>query len=162
MDDPDPAPLRVFNAAYGGGVTSKLFANVREKLSLCYYANSMLETHKGLLLVSSGIDAADYDAARDEILAQLDALRRGELSDTELTAAKNALASDLRAVEDAQGELEGYWLAAAVDGDDLAPLELAALAEDVTKEQAVAVAGSVVCDEIYFLKGDGTEDEDGE
>ena len=162
MDDPDPAPLRVFNAAYGGGVTSKLFANVREKLSLCYYANSMLETHKGLLLVSSGIDAADYDAARDEILAQLDALRRGELSDTELTAAKNALASDLRAVEDAQGELEGYWLAAAVDGDDLAPLELAALAEDVTKEQAVSVARSVVCDEIYFLKGDGTEDEDGE
>ena len=37
MDDPDPAKLAVFNAVYGAGVTSKLFQNVREKLSLCYY-----------------------------------------------------------------------------------------------------------------------------
>lgn len=162
MDDANPAPMRVFNAAYGGCVTSKLFANVREKLSLCYYANSMLEMHKGLMLVSSGIDEANYGAARDEILAQLDAMRRGEVTDEELTAAKSAFASDMRAVTDSQGGLEGYSLAAAVDGDDLDPMELAALAEDVTRDEVVRVAQSVVCDEIYFLKGDGTEDEDGE
>lgn len=103
MDDANPAPIRVFNAAYGGCVTSKLFANVREKRSLCYYANSMLEMHKGLLLVSSGIDETNYDDARDEILAQLDAMRRGEVTDEELTAAKNSFASDMRAITDSQG-----------------------------------------------------------
>lgn len=76
---------------------------MREKRSLCYYANSMLEMHKGLLLVSSGIDETNYDDARDEILAQLDAMRRGEVTDEELTAAKNSFASDMRAITDSQG-----------------------------------------------------------
>ena len=37
MEDPDIPAIRVFNAVYGSGATSKLFLNVREKLSLCYY-----------------------------------------------------------------------------------------------------------------------------
>ena len=35
MEDPDIAALYVINAVFGGFVTSKLFMNVREKLSLC-------------------------------------------------------------------------------------------------------------------------------
>ena len=53
MDDPDPAKLAVFNAVYGAGVTSKLFQNVREKLSLCYYAFSSIDTLKGIMAVLS-------------------------------------------------------------------------------------------------------------
>lgn len=162
MDDENPAPVRVFNAVYGGCVTSKLFANVREKLSLCYYANSMVETHKGLLFVSSGIDEEDYDAARSEILAQLDAMRRGEITDDELRAGKSAFASDMRSLCDSQGALEGYYLSNALDGADISPDELAALAEDVTSDEVVGVANSVSCDEIYFLKSDGSEAEDEE
>lgn len=161
MDEENPAVVRVMNAAFGGCVTSKLFANVREKLSLCYYANSMVETHKGLMLVSSGVDEENFEPARDEILAQLDALRRGEISDAELTAAKNAFASDMRAVLDSQGALEGHYLACAVDGDDISPMELAALAEEVTAEDVARAAGCVECDEIYFLRG-GEGDDDGE
>jgi predicted Zn-dependent peptidase len=162
MAEPDMAAIRVFNALYGGGVTSKLFANVREKLSLCYYASSILETHKGLMFVTSGIDPENYGAAKDEILRQLDAVREGGFTEAELAAAKSCFASDLRAEADSQGELEGYWLANALDGGEISPEELAALAEDVTAEQVSAVARSVECDEIYFLKPDGSaEDEDG-
>ena len=80
MEDPDEPAVRVFNAVFGGGPTSKLFSNVRERLSLCYYANSTIDLHKGLLVVSSGIDFDKYDAAKDEILAQLEAMRRGEIT----------------------------------------------------------------------------------
>lgn len=93
------------------------------------------------------------DAARDEILAQLDSVRRGEITDDELRSAKKSVASDLRAVQDSIGELEGFYLSQALDGLDYGPAELAALAEDVTKEDVQAIAESIECDLIYFLQG---------
>lgn len=158
MEEPDIPALHVFNAVYGSGATSKLFMNVREKLSLCYYASSAVYLHKGIMLVSSGIEFDKLDAARDEILAQLDSVRRGEITDDELRSAKKSVASDLRAVQDSIGELEGFYLSQALDGLDYGPAELAALAEDVTKEDVQAIAESIECDLIYFLKGSGEED----
>ena len=157
MEEPDIPALYVFNAVYGSGATSKLFMNVREKLSLCYYASSAVYLHKGIMLVSSGIEFDKMDAARDEILAQLDSVRRGEITDDELRSAKKSVASDLRAVQDSIGELEGFYLSQALDGLDYGPAELAALAEDVTKEDVQAIAKSIECDLIYFLKGSGEE-----
>lgn len=158
MEEPDIPALYVFNAVYGSGATSKLFMNVREKLSLCYYASSAVYLHKGIMLVSSGIEFDKLDAARDEILAQLDSVRRGEITDDELRSAKKSVASDLRAAQDSIGELEGFYLSQALDGLDYGPAELAALAEDVTKEDVQAIAKSIECDLIYFLKGSGEED----
>lgn len=158
MEEPDIPALYVFNAVYGSGATSKLFMNVREKLSLCYYASSAVYLHKGIMLVSSGIEFDKLNAARDEILAQLDSVRRGEITDDELRSAKKSVASDLRAVQDSLGELEGFYLSQALDGLDYGPAELAALAEDVTKEDVQAIAESIECDLIYFLRGSGEED----
>ena len=158
MEEPDIPALHVFNSVYGSGATSKLFMNVREKLSLCYYASSILYLHKGIMLVASGIEFDKLDAARDEIFAQLESIRNGEISDGELIAAKKGVASDLRATMDSQGELEGFWLSQSLDGLDYGPMELAELIEDVTKEDVTAIAGSIECDLIYFLKGNGEED----
>ena len=158
MEEPDIPALYVFNAVYGSGATSKLFMNVREKLSLCYYASSAVYLHKGIMFVSSGIEFDKLDTARDEILAQLDSVRRGEITDDELRSAKKSVASDLRAEQDSLGELEGFYLSQAIDGLDYGPAELAALAEDVTKEDVQAIARSIECDLIYFLKGSGEED----
>ena len=162
MEDPNLAALYVFNAVFGSGPTSKLFLNVREKLSLCYYASSALVIRKGLLLVSSGVAFENFGAARDEILAQLEAIRNGEITDEEMEWARRGVASDLRAMLDSPGELEGFWLAQALDGLDYGPEALAELVGEVTKEQVVAVAKSVVCDLIYFLRGreDGEAKED--
>ena len=158
MEEPDIPALYVFNAVYGSIATSKLFMNVREKLSLCYYASSILSLQKGVMFVSSGIEFDKMEAARDEILAQLDSVRRGEITDDELRSAKKTVASDMRAEQDSIGELEGFYLSQAIDGLDYSPDELAALAEDVTKEDVQAIAKSIECDLIYFLKGSGEED----
>lgn len=159
MEEPDQAALHVFNCLFGGGVSSKLFVNVREKLQLCYYASSMIDLHKGLLLVASGIAFDSMEAARDEILRQLELIAQGEITDEEWIAARTGVASDLRALMDSQGELEGFTLSQAIDGHDYGPLELAELVEAVTKEELSAIARSVECDLIYFLSG--TEEEDG-
>lgn len=159
MEEPDIAAIYVFNAVYGSGVTSKLFMNVREKLSLCYYASSAADTHKGVMLVSSGVDFDKADAAKAEILAQLDAVKKGEITNAELDAAKRSVASDLRACLDSQGELEGFYLANTLDGLEFSPDELAELVNEVERDDVIAIANSVVLDAEYFLQGGSEDDE---
>ena len=159
MEEPDLAAIYVFNAVYGSGVTSKLFMNVREKLSLCYYASSLVDTHKGIMLVSSGVDFDKVEEAKSEILAQLDAVKSGDISDEELEAARRSVASDLLACLDSQGELEGFYLANTIDGLEFSPDELAALVCDVSREDVIKIASSVVLDAEYFLRGGGEDDE---
>ncbi len=45
---------RVFSAMYGGTPFSKLFMNVREKMSLCYYCSAALFNSKGIICRPSG------------------------------------------------------------------------------------------------------------
>ncbi|MBQ9664524.1 MAG: insulinase family protein [Oscillospiraceae bacterium] len=165
MEDPDFAALYVFNDVFGGSPSSKLFLNVREKLSLCYYASSVIDVRKGLLLVSSGIQLSNCEAAKKEIFAQLDAVREGNFTDEELETAKAGVISDLRSTPDSQAALESFYLAQAVSGADYSPDDLAALVSEVTAERVTAIARTVECDQIYLLRQgadaeESTEEED--
>lgn len=161
MEEPDIPAIRVMNAVFGGGVSSKLFMNVRERLSLCYFASSAVDVIKGVMLVVSGIEAENYETALGEIFRQLDAVRAGDISAEELAAAKISLAGDLMAKSDSAGELEGFWMGQNILGLSYGPEELAALIEDVTAEDVAAAANSVLCDMVYFMKG-GAEADNGE
>lgn len=151
-DEEFPA-LLLMNAVFGGTSMSKLFMNVRERLSLCYFASSMLERIKGLVLVSSGIEFEKYQQARDEILAQLDACRRGEITSDELEGARRIVVTALRTTLDSQSRMADYWLGQAVAGLEDSPEELAARVETVGVERLIDVAGKLELDTIYFLKG---------
>ncbi len=59
--DTDYFAFQVFNGLFGGFPHSKLFINVREKASLAYYASSCLESHKGLMIVITGIETKNYE-----------------------------------------------------------------------------------------------------
>ena len=63
----DYAAMMVGNTLFGGSSNSKLFMNVREKLSLCYYASSLYHRQKRLITVSSGIEFQNFQRAYDEI-----------------------------------------------------------------------------------------------
>lgn len=145
--------LLVLNALYGGTTNSKLFRNVREKRSLCYYASSGLERHKGLMVVSSGVEFDRMEEACGEILEQWEACRRGDFTAEELDAARRSVATGLRTTMDSQGALEDYWLGQAAAGGAEGPLELAARVEQVTADQVTAQAGRTELDAIYEMKG---------
>ncbi len=159
MEDPDMAALRVMNAVFGGSVSSKLFMNVREKLSLCYFASSALDLMKGVMAVISGIEVKDHDQALAEIDRQLQAVKDGDISDEEMAAARLGLVNDLLSAADSAGALESFWLEQNLLGLEYGPEELAALVEDVTREDVVRAAAGIACDAVYFLRGTG-EDED--
>lgn len=151
-DDSYPA-LVLLNAVFGSGVTSKLFVNVREKQSLCYYANSALEKFKGLMIVSSGIESENYEITKAEILRQLDACRAGEISDEELESARRHLDSLLRMQLDAPGSLDDFYIGQAICGLDGTLQALREALQKVTKQQVVQAACNISLDTVYFLKG---------
>lgn len=145
--------LVLCNAIFGGSTLSKLFLNVREKHSLCYYASSVLEKMKGLILVSSGIEFEKYQQAKDEILAQLDAIRQGDIEDWGLEGARRSLMGSYRALSDSQSQQEEFWLGQAAAGLESTPQAMAEALESVTREQVAAVAQKLELDTIYFLTG---------
>lgn len=151
--------LVVANALFGGTPTSKLFLNVRERLSLCYYASSTTDKHKGLLFVQSGLKFEDFDRAETEILSQLDFVKQGDFSDAELQAAKRAVSSAFRTVRDSQSLQADYWLSQSVSELKLSPGELALRLEEVTREQVMAAAEKITLDSVYRLMGPEKEAE---
>lgn len=160
FDEDTIASTMVFNALYGGSVNSKLFMNVREKLSLCYFASSGIDLFKGVMLISSGIEFSNYQVALDEIFAQLEAVKSGDFTEDELIAAKKSVSSDLRAMLDSPGALIDFWLGQNIQGFEYGPEELAELIEAVERDEVISAANSVECDAIYFLKGIEKDEEE--
>lgn len=152
--DGDFPAMLLLNGCYGGSLTSKLFMNVREKLSLCYYASSGIDRDKGVMIVSSGVDTKNYIVAKDEILRQLDACRAGDISPEELSSTRSYLVSSLRAGEDSVFGMEDYCLGQIVGGYEDSTADLAEKLEQVTLEQVAAAANKIKLDTIYFLKGE--------
>jgi predicted Zn-dependent peptidase len=145
---------RMFAALYGGTPFSKLFLNVREKLSLCYYCASRFDSSTGLMLVDSGVEAANRQKAQDEILAQLKSVASGNVSEEELSQTKMLLSNSIRTMTDSPAALEGWYMAQILRGDNIyTPDEDIRGLCEVTSEEVVAAAGKVTLDTVYFLAG---------
>ena len=149
----DFAAMQLLNVIYGSGMTSKLFVNVREKMSLCYSIGSGYYGTKGILVVSAGIDFDKEQLTKDEVLRQLKICREGGISQQELRSAKEALLSSLRSTHDSPGAIEGYYATAALSGLIFSHSEYMEAVEAATVEDVVACAGSLELHTTYFLKG---------
>lgn len=145
--------MQLLNTVFGAGMTSKLFMNVREKLSLCYSVGSGYYGSKGIVTVAAGIDFDKEQQTREEIFRQLEACRNGEITPEELNAAKAAITSSLRATHDSPGAIEGYYATAALSGMGLTPAEYMAAVEAVTMEDVVSAARTLTYHSSFFLKG---------
>ena len=145
--------MQMLNVIFGGGMTSKLFQNVREKMSLCYSIDASYYGAKGILLVNAGIDFDKEAITRQEILKQLDACGQGDISEAEMTAAREALLSSLRSVPDSPGSIENFTSTAALSGLVFSREGYMEAVQKVTLEDVVKCAGSVTLNTTYFLKG---------
>jgi predicted Zn-dependent peptidase len=151
---PQFAAFQAFNVIFGAGMTSKLFQNVREKLSLCYSVGSSYYGSKGILTVGAGIDFDKEEAARSEILRQLSLCQAGEITADELIAAKAAIRSGLQATHDTPGAIEGYYSTAALSGMAMTPAQYLEAVERLTLDEVVAAANTVTYHSSHFLKGE--------
>lgn len=147
------AAIQVVNTVLGAGMTSKLFMQVREKMSLCYDIGSSFHGSKGIMTVSAGIEFDKKDVVLAEIKRQLAACQEGDISAEELLSAKEALLSSLRATHDSPGVIEGYYASAALSGIGMTPDVFMEKIRAVTVEDAAQAARTLQLNCVYFLKG---------
>ena len=145
--------MQLLNLVFGGGMTSKLFMNIREKRSLCYAIGSGYHGSKGIVTVSAGIDFEQEQPVRAQILEQLEACRQGEITQEELKAAQEALCSSLRAIHDSPGAMENYYASAALSGLPLTAQQYMEAVERCTVQQLTEAAKTLRLHSVYFLKG---------
>ena len=153
LRDPRFVAMQLCNTILGAGMISKLFVQIREKLSLCYDISSGYHGTKGILTVSAGIDCDKDGLVRAQVLEQLDACVRGDITQQELTAGKEALYSSLRGTHDSAGAIESYYSTAALSGLGMTPQEYMDIVEKIRVTDVAEAAATLKLHSVYFLKG---------
>lgn len=153
LQDDEVMAVRVAVALFGATPQSKLFLNVREKLSLCYYCSAKYDRNKGIMMVQSGVEKKNLKKARDEILHQLDEVKNGNFTDAELEDTKRSLANSYRTISDFLSGLENFYLTQAFDGQFLPPEKFIEKIYAVSKKQVINAAKLITLDTVYALVG---------
>jgi predicted Zn-dependent peptidase len=151
--DKDYYALQVFNGIFGGFSHSKLFLNVREKNSLAYYVASRLESHKGLMMVMSGIEFENFELAVKIIREQMEAMQAGDFTDQEIEQTKAVIENQmLETMDTARGMVEVLYHNV-VSRQNVSLDDWLQGMSKTTKEEIVDVAKKVQLDTVYFLTG---------
>lgn len=144
---------RLFNVIFGGSPTSKLFNNVRERLSLCYYCSSTVDHCVHSMFISSGIEFKNYDVAKQEIFHQLEDMKIGNITEEEFENGKLYLIDVIKGMRDSHGALLADVLRGKLLGiSDSIEQQIEKISK-LNKQDIMAVAECAALDTVYFLKG---------
>jgi predicted Zn-dependent peptidase len=144
-------PLLMFEGILGAFPHSKLFTNVRERMSLAYYAQTTLDNSKGIMLIIAGVAPENYGKVVRTIKEQIELVREGEFSDFEIEATRRAIAHKIKSSEDSpSGQIAVFYERVLAGMPEPASLRLKKL-EAVTREQVIKAAARAELDTIHFL-----------
>lgn len=158
-ENDDYFPFRVMTDIFGGGPYSRLFLNVREKMSLCYYCGARLLREKGIIFIQSGIEEENYEKALREIFNQIDVMKNGEFTDEDLESSTKALSDAFKGVEDSPVAVCTFYSSQVFDDELVSGAEYAEKISNVTREQVTECAKRVSIDSVYILKGESGDNE---
>lgn len=139
---------------FGGGPYSRLFANVREKLSLCYYCSARAVRRKGIIMVDSGVEENNINATKEAVLNELSVVKNGDFTDEELLASKRSMCDMISSVESDQAALMRWYAARALEKKVLTPSEVCERIKVVTREDVIKAATGFTLDTVYMLRPD--------
>ncbi len=149
--------MTVMSMIYGGTTTSKLFMNVREKMSLCYYCSAGYRKLKGMMLVNSGVENANIEKAKCEIIKQLDDIKNGVFTDEDIEHAMVSAENGLKSSNDSLSSIITWQMQNIYNCRNITPQEKIERIRAVTREQIIEAAKSVSLDTVYVLTSDGKE-----
>ena len=158
-ENDDYFAFRVMTDIFGGGPYSRLFLNVREKMSLCYYCGARLLREKGIIFIQSGIEEENYEKALSEIFNQIDVMKNGEFTDEDFDSSIKALADAFKGVEDSPVAVCTFYSSQVFDNEIVSGKEYAEKICAVTREQVTECAKRVSIDSVYLLAGEGGNNE---
>ena len=137
----------------GGSPTSKLFQNVREKQSLCYYCASRADNNKGIMLIDSGVETDNIEKAENAIMEQINAFVHGNVTDEEFDSAKKALKNVYISTLDNLGAMYGWYISGTLSSFLASPAEEANIVDDIAKDEVIELANKIKLDTVFSLIG---------
>ncbi len=152
------AAIKVMCAIFGSGTFSKLFMNVREKMSLCYYCSARLINHKGLIVVESGVETENALKALDAIRKELDDIRKGNFTDEVILNAKKSITDNLSSVEDSIMTLDQWMSSQSTNGVLRTPESFIEEINAVSREEIILAATMVTEDTVFILESEKEEE----
>lgn len=147
----DKYALKMLSILYGEMPFSKLFLNVRERLSLCYYCTSQSVSAKGAFFVDSGVERCNIEKTQQEILAQLEEIKKGNITDKEIESSIMALDNAVLQIGDTPSSYVSWFFDCFCDGKLITPEEHFREFRSVTKERIVQAAASLKLDTVYLM-----------
>lgn len=149
----DDAALVLLQKIFGGTTSSKLFRNVREKMSLCYYCSAARNDLKGIMLVNSGVENENIEKTKNAVVEQLEEIKNGNFTDDDINFAEMAIKNDFKSVADSAGNVSSWYFDCIRKNDIVTPEEKLERYIGVSKERIIAAAKSMVLDSVYVLTG---------
>lgn len=150
-DTDDIDAVHLMCVIWGGTPVSKLFMNVREKLSLCYYCACRMSEFKNTIIVDCGVEKANIEKASDEIMAQLEEIRNGNISDEELQSALLALENAYTSFGDTPASYISWYFDCMCRDKYISPTEHLEELFAVTKERIIEAAKNIKFDSAYHM-----------
>ncbi|MDR1466968.1 MAG: insulinase family protein [Oscillospiraceae bacterium] len=135
----------------GGTFHSKLFLNVREKLSLCYYCSSSYDRNKGIITIKSGIKKENIGETRSEIFKQIEDMKSGKIAREEIVFAKKSVGSAFMSIYDSVDRLDFFYAEQSMYEKIYSPEELVSKIEGISKDEIVNAANAITLDTVYTL-----------
>lgn len=146
---------KVMSALLGGSPQSKLFLNVREKLSLCYYCSTNYIPSKGILFISSGIQEENIQKVKKEILNQIEDLTLGNFSEKELLETKMYICQEIEKIKDSIISLNTWYSNQYLDKMQYSPDEIIEKINKIEREDVIKAAQKLKLDTVYTLSKKG-------
>lgn len=149
----DDAALVLLQKIFGGTTSSKLFRNVREKMSLCYYCSAARNDLKGIMLVNSGVENENIEKTKEAVIDQLEEIKNGNFTNEDINFAEMAIKNDFKSVADSAGNVSNWYFDCIRKNEIVTPEEKLGRYLGVSKERIIAAAKSMVLDSVYVLTG---------
>lgn len=146
--------IKVMTAIFGSGTFSKLFMNVREKMSLCYYCSARLINNKGLIVVESGVETENAMKALDAIRHELDEVRKGNFADETIESAKMSLTDMYKSVMDSVASIDSWFTINSLSGEFRTPEDYIELIKNISREEIILAANMVTEDTVFILESE--------
>ena len=153
MDENMQYKAIIYNAILGNGANSMLFQNVREKAGLAYTARSTYNKMKNNIFISCGIEIKNFEKATDIIKEQLNNLKNGKFTDSDLQNAKQFIISGIKTIETEQDTEIVFYIGQEISKIKMSIGEYIKNIENITKDDVLEVANNLQINTIFFLKG---------
>lgn len=141
----------LFSNILGGGPNSKLFKNVREKESLCYYIFSRIDKFKSIMLISSGVEFENFEKTKKLVIQEVDSLKNGNFTEDDIEIAKKSIITSIESLTDTPNMLMDFLYSQILSNSLDSVDNIIGKIKAANKESIIEAGKKFELDTIYFL-----------